>query len=193
MSIEHAYVTFVHDEETGMTSEVATLPLNAIADEGLAASLTVRYPGDFFGALHDLEDEQSSALELVEVGDLGKDLEGDVLRRLLASALTSRTVIEAQTRWFLREENSPLVSQFIDQILDTQVLVEHSDPAAMKASGLIGAAAATAEGSVCVALITAGHVAGVALLIASPVGIVVVGAGAAALAYRLLTRRRRKR
>ena len=76
-------------------------------------------------------------------------------------------------------------------LLDATVLAEHSDAEAMKAATAVGAATATASGTVAVAAI-ASH-AGVAVLIASPLGIVLVGPAAAYLTWRLLTRNRRRR
>jgi hypothetical protein len=75
--------------------------------------------------------------------------------------------------------------------LAATVLAEHSDPEAVKAAGAIGAASATAGGGVAVAAIAA-H-AGIALLIAGPVGIVVIGPIAAVLAFRMLTHDRKPR
>ena len=76
-------------------------------------------------------------------------------------------------------------------LLAATVLAEHSDPEAIKAAAAISGASVTAGGGVAVAAIAA-H-AGIAVLIACPVGIVLIGPVAAVLAFRLLTQGRKPR
>ena len=113
--------------------------------------------------------------------------------RRVAAVLTANSVEEAADAW-----NRPLGlddprTQFAVSLLESTVLAEYSEAQAKKAAGAVGAASATAAGGVLVAAITVGQLTGAAILIASPIGIVVVGAGAAFVTYRFLRGKRRKR
>ncbi len=194
MAIGHAFVTFVQDQETGRAAAVGTVSLDSLADQRLAGLLRDGYSSDFLGGLGDLEGETGAApLEVTRVDIPAAALGTDELVMLVGAVLGANDMPEALASLARRGEPEQTMSTFVREVLAATVLVEHSDAAAMAAAGAVGAAAASAEGTVVAAIVTAGHIGGVALLIASPVGIVIVGVGAAYATWRLLTHRRKGR
>jgi hypothetical protein len=81
---------------------------------------------------------------------------------------------------------------FATRLLEATILAENSPANAMSVARAVGAAAASAEGGVLVALVAAGQISGVVMLIASPVSIILVGAGAAYFTWRLMTSGRQR-
>ena len=190
---EHAYATIVRGETDERTAEISTLSVSAVLDADLASLLRDGAPKEFLHGLRDLGGGDRLELTLIDVAP--ETLSGDsmVLKQLLAAVIASQDVPEAMSTWDKHAGLDPDLEVFIEEFLRSQVLVEHSEAAAMAASGVIGAASATAAGTYGVALVGAhlGGVAAVVVIVATPFGIVIAGVGAAVLTYRLLMHRRR--
>ncbi|MEZ0049571.1 hypothetical protein ABIA30_000561 [Mycobacterium sp. MAA66] len=196
MAVEHAYVTFVADRERATGASVGTINLEALADQNLANLLASE---DFAGVTNWLRQlpgehgEPELQVMPVEFPD-GFNAESEAFQYQVASVLSATNVEEAESAWYLGHEASDANLGLAVGLLESTVLAEYSDAAARKAAGAVGAACATGAGAVMAAVISTGAVgaaggAGVALLIAGPIGIVVIGVGAAALTLRLFTRR----
>lgn len=192
MAAVRAYTTMVRDQASTTQAEVGTLAIEALADADLARLLKDRDFAGFLRGVGELGGE--SGAPPLEVVDMSLDpqnlLQADELRVLFGAVLSAESLDDARRRWDIHEMPKDDFGQYVDEILYSAVLVEHSDAAPATVAAAVGAAAATAEGTFAVALVSAAHVGGVALIVAGPVGIVVVGVGAAYATWRLLTHRR---
>jgi hypothetical protein len=195
MAVTHAYTTFVEDNgNPALTASVGTISPAALADEGLATALRNGNYAAFLSGLTELPGQNGQTdLRVLPVNAPPSTLTPEEFARRVAAVLTANSVEEAADAW-----NSPLGpndprTQFAVSLLESTVLAEYSEARAQKAAGAVGAASATAAGGVLVAAITAGQLTGAAILIASPIGIVVVGAGAAFFTYRFVRGKRQKK
>lgn len=190
---EHAYVTIVRGETDERTAEISTLSVSAVLDADLASLLRDGAPKEFLHGLRELDGGERLELTLIDVAPEALSGDSMVLKQLLAAVFASQDVPEAMSTWDKHAGFDPDLEVFIEEFLRSQVLVEHSKAAAMATSGVIGAASAKAAGAYGAALVGAhlGGVAAVVVIIATPFGIVIAGAGAAVLTYRLLMYRRR--
>jgi hypothetical protein len=191
MQLEHAYTTLVTDGGTGLAASVGTISLEALGDEDLADLIRFGRGARFLDQLRDLPDEDGDLrLEavLVDEGDsvalTPQQFPGRVAA-VIGRGDSLQAAVEAWHRPFVTRE----ALDFAIGLLESTVLAEHSEAAAMAAAGAVGAAFAGAVGSVFVAPVSAGQF-GLVILIASPAGIVLVGAGAAYLTWRLLRSKR---
>jgi hypothetical protein len=191
MAAAHAYVTFVADDDTGYVADVATISPGALAASDLSDPLRFGDPAVFLAAVAQMSSPDGDrSLEVARLDFTPDLLNPDQLAGHLAAVLDASRLADAVGAW-----NQPLApddqrTRFAVTLLDATVLAEYSDATAMKAAGAVGAATATGSAGFAAALI-ASH-AGVAVLIASPIGIVVAGPAAAYLTWRLLTHRRRR-
>lgn len=192
MATAHAYATFVADDDTGFIADVATISPGGLTNSQLSGPLSQGDHAGFLAAVGQMSSPDGDPpLEVAQLDITPVLLGPDQLAGHLAALLSTSHLAEAVSAW-----NQPLGpgderTRFAYMLLDATVLAEHSDAEAMKAATAVGAATATASGTVLVAAI-ASH-AGVAVLIASPLGIVLVGPAAAYLTWRLLTHQRRRR
>ena len=198
VAVGHAYSTAVHDPASDLTGEVATIAVDAIAEQRFADLLRSSQPHAFFNELgNNVEGEQFLVLPIDPraLFPNGERPSRDALKILLAAALTRNWGAAVQA-WQRQERPGAAVEEFIDQLLDAVVLAEHSDPEAAKAVAQIaavatvGATAMPAAGAVGVALV--GHGAALAVVIAGTGGVAVIGVGAAALVWGLFRWRRRR-
>ncbi len=192
MEIGRGYASFVADRDTGLGVEIATMALDSLADTGLAELISQGYIGDAAGVVNDIAADGPDYERWVEVVPTEPGaLSPEQLPGRLAAVLSAPDVGAAAFSWSAPLPADDPATLLVAELLRVTVLAEHSDAAAMSAAGAVGAAAVAAEASVMVAVIHAGAVAGGLVLVVSPLGIVAVGIGAAALTHRLLTRRRR--
>ncbi len=187
-----AYVTFLRDENSDTRAEAATLPLDALADQELAAWLRDGQLGMFLDGLISPVEDDEEVLRAVRVDVESSTLLSGSLRVLLGAAVGATDLSDALIRIEANKGPEEALSSFVDDILGAPVLFEQSDAAAIAAAGAVGAAVVGAEGYVLAALVTAGQIGGVAVLIATPVGLVILGVGAAYVTWRLFRHRRPK-
>jgi hypothetical protein len=184
-------------EDSFAAVALASMPLDAFADPSLAAQLRQGDVAGFFAELSGLfaEDPSGGSVSL-ETLDVAPEAirQIDTVQRLVGSVLRSGTAQEAQDYWNSGTRPSEYEQRFVNQILQADLLAEHSkaqketfDQTALKVAGGIGGGAMTAG----VAVMAASGVTGVVVLIAGTGGIALVGIGATYVTYRLLTRRRR--
>jgi len=179
-------------------ASLASMPLDGVADAALAERLRAGDVSGFFAGMSELLAEDSLAGPVsLETLDVSPDAlgHGYTLQRLAGCALRSGTVYEAQHYWNSGSSPDPGEQQFVDLILQADLLAEHSkaqpetfDQTAVKVAGGVGAGVMTAG----VAVIHAAGVTGVVVAIAGPGGIALLGIGAVYVTYRLLTRGRRQ-
>jgi hypothetical protein len=199
MATAHAYATLVADDNTGHAAAVATIGIGALASE-LSGPLQQGNPAAFLAAVAAINSQDGDlGLEVRQLTDWPvqqfQQLQQaqqfqqarDRLAGHLAAVLSTNRLDEAVTAW-----NHPLGPDnqwtgLAVALLDATVLAEHSDPEAVKAATEIGKAATAAAGSVVVTAIAV-H-AGVAVLIAGPIGVVALGAGAVFLTLHRFTRK----
>jgi hypothetical protein len=143
------------------------------------------------GLISPVEDDEE-VLRAVRVDVESSTLLSGSLRVLLGAAVGATDLSDALIRIEANKGPEEALSSFVDDILGAPVLFEQSDAAAIAAAGAVGAAVVGAEGYVLAALVTAGQIGGVAVLIATPVGLVILGVGAAYVTWRLFRHRRPK-
>jgi hypothetical protein len=201
MAAVHAYATFVSDSDTGIAASVGTINLEALADQELAHALISEKPdADAFirglGELSGENGEPELRVKRVYLPDNFSPTSDGFLFQISA-VLSTDNLDDAVSAWYsgeLPDGASRVSPEFAVSLLESTVLAEYSDAAAKTAAGAVGVACAGGATKVVVALVAAGAVGaggGVALLIAAPVGIVLLGVGATAVTYRLFTHKRR--
>jgi hypothetical protein len=194
MPVTHAYTTFVADSETELYGEVGTINLEALADQDLAAALRDGDYSRFIDGLAGLSVPGEIGEPELQVRPLEAPVEWlsqDQLPGRLAAFLSSGQIDEAVQGWYNPLGPGDPRTAFAVSLLDSTVLAEHSDAAAIGAGSAVGVAAIGGGSHIVVAIVAAGSVGGVGLLIAGPVGIVVLGVGAGYAVYRLFKGKRR--
>lgn len=194
MPVTHAYATFVEDSsDPALSASVGTISPAALADEELAAALMRSDYDAFVSALSELPGENGQpGLRVLRLSAPPDWLTPEEFPGHVAAVLAADQFEAAADAWYTPLGPEDPRTQFAVSLLESTVLAEYSDPQAKKAAGAVGAASAGAAGAVLAAAITAGQLTGVAILIASPIGIVVLGAGGAFATYLLLRGKRRK-
>jgi hypothetical protein len=188
MPVTHAYTTVVTDNETGLYGEVGTINLEALADQDLATAIRDGNYSRFIDGLAGLSVPGEIGEPELQVRPLDAPLEWlsqDQLPGRLAAFLGSAQLDEAVQGWYNPLGPDDPRTAFAGNLLDSTVLAEHSDAAAIGAGSAVGVAAIGGGTHIVVALVAAGSVGGVGLLVAGPVGIVVLGVGAGYAVYRL--------
>ncbi len=192
MAVMHGYATLVADSDSATAASVGTIELQAIADRELADMLSRGGYDDFISGLSRLPGANGEPdLQVVRLALPDSSLlTAEDLPRRVGAVLGTDELAKAAVAWETLPPEDAALTEFARELLDSTVLAEHSDAAAMTAAGAVGAAAAGGAAHVVVAVVAAGSVGGVTILIAGPVGVVVLGVAAAAITFRLLTRKR---
>lgn len=193
MAVVHGYVTLVADSDTGNAASVGTINLQALAEQELADMLRAGDYDGFIGGLSQLWGEnEESELQVVrlDLPDSSFLTSADFPRRV-GAVLGTDQLQDAVAAWYSPPAYGDTLTNFAVSLLESTVLAEYSDAAAMAAAGAVGAASIGGSATVVAALVSAGAVGGVAILIAGPIGIVVLGVAATVITFRLLTRKRR--
>lgn len=173
-----SYVTLVDQED--YSAAVGTIALEALGDPRVGELVA----HSEFGALAEVVAELVGADAAVQLlPTTSAPLEGDELRSLVGSALGAESIEAGLSRMRDLSTGDQPFDPFVDALLASTVLAEHSEAAAMTAAGAVGAATAGGTGSYMAALVTGAHFSGVVLLIAGTGGVVVIAGAALATAW----------
>jgi hypothetical protein len=191
MSTRFSYTTSARHLESGLTLQVATVHMDALADPGLASLLRE----GAFGTAAEIISAMSGPdgeVQVIPVAGPSEDGWSERLVERIAAVVTTESSEAAEAAWRGPERLNPgegLIAALAEILETAEVLIEQSDPHAAKAAGAIAAAAAAGQAGVLVAAVNAGLLTGGVVLIVSPVSIIAVGVGAGWLVYRLIAGR----
>jgi hypothetical protein len=194
MAVVHGYVTLVADSDTANAASIGTISLQALAEQDLADMLRAADYDGFISGLSQLFSENGEPeLQVVRLNlpDSSLLTSAEFPHRV-GAVLDTDQLEEAVAAWYNPQAHGDTLTDFAVSLLESTVLAEYSDAAAMAAAGAVGAASMGGSATVVAALVSAGSVGGVAILIAGPVGVVVLGVAATVITFRLLTRKRRQ-
>jgi hypothetical protein len=193
MAVVHSYATLVADSDTTNAASVGTINLQALADQDLADMLRAGDYDGFISGLSQLSGENGeSDLSIVrlDLPDSSFLTDAEFPRRV-GAVLGTDQLNDAAAAWYNPSAYGDALTNFAVSLLESTVLAEYSEAAAMAAAGAVGAASMGGAATVVAALVSAGSVGGIAILIGGPIGVVVLGVAATVVTFRLLTRKRR--
>jgi hypothetical protein len=194
MSTRFSYSTSAHHVESGLNLQIATVHLGSISDPRLASALREGALGTAAEMMSALSGPDGQ-MNVIPVANRGDDAWAERwVERITAVVLTDSSSYAAEAAWRESQFSKPSESwtAAVSELLETaEVLIEQSDPHAAAAAAAIGAAAATGSAGVLVAGVSAGLFTGGVVLIATPLSIIAVGAGAGWLVYRLIAGRQK--